>query len=163
VEGLSFFVWNSPFFFYFFFEFEKPHPLESVFYGFRRASKTPVIPGSYKRCTPWLELETCCADLKPYIWNTYVWNSPCSNVRHKFTLINGYNNCDSHTHPRQHTQPVRNWSFKLDIIISRRQQREANIWTSMASPKTNTLCWLMKKWLCTKKLISSPKKSHLKV
>jgi len=49
-----------------FFYSRKPHLLESVFCGSRWVSKTPVIPGSYKRCTPWLELETSCADLKPF-------------------------------------------------------------------------------------------------
>jgi hypothetical protein len=40
--------------------------LKSVLYRLRWGSKTPVVPGSYKRCTPWLELDTCCADLKPF-------------------------------------------------------------------------------------------------
>jgi hypothetical protein len=31
------------------------------------ASKTLAVPDSYKRCTPWLELETCYADLKLFI------------------------------------------------------------------------------------------------
>jgi len=39
---------------------------ESALCGPRWGSKTPAVPGSYKRCTPWLELETCCADLKPF-------------------------------------------------------------------------------------------------
>ena len=39
---------------------------ESALCGSRWATKTPAVPGSYKRCTPWLELETCCADLKPF-------------------------------------------------------------------------------------------------
>jgi len=41
-------------------------PLESALCGRRWGSKTPAVPGSYKRCTPWLELETCCANLKPF-------------------------------------------------------------------------------------------------
>jgi len=41
--------------------------LESVLCGSRWGSKTLDIPGSYKRCMPWLELETYCADLKPFI------------------------------------------------------------------------------------------------
>ena len=47
-----------------FFLSKKPHPLKSVLCGSRWASKTPAVPDSYKRCTPWLELETYCADLK---------------------------------------------------------------------------------------------------
>jgi hypothetical protein len=39
---------------------------ESVLCGCRWGNKTPVVPDSYKRCTPWLELETCCADFKPF-------------------------------------------------------------------------------------------------
>jgi len=31
---------------------------ESVFCGPRWGSKTPAVPGSYKRCTPWLELKS---------------------------------------------------------------------------------------------------------
>ena len=45
----------------------KPYPPESVLCGSRWASKTSAVPGSYKRCTPWLELETCCADLKSFV------------------------------------------------------------------------------------------------
>jgi len=41
-------------------------PPESALCGPRWGSKIPVVSGSYKRCTPWLELETCCADLKPF-------------------------------------------------------------------------------------------------
>jgi len=63
----------------FFFEFEETLFLKSVFYRFREASKTSAVPSSYKRCTSWLELETCCADLKSFIitlcllriWNDY--------------------------------------------------------------------------------------------
>jgi hypothetical protein len=51
---------------FFFFDSRKPYPPESVFCGPRWWSKTPAVPGSYKRYTPWLELETCCADLKPF-------------------------------------------------------------------------------------------------
>jgi hypothetical protein len=51
---------------FFFFDLRKPHFLESVLCRFRWASKTLTVPGSYKRCTSWLELETCCADLKPF-------------------------------------------------------------------------------------------------
>jgi hypothetical protein len=50
--------------FFFFLDSRKPHSQESVFCGSRWASKTSAVSGSYKRCTPWLELETCCADLK---------------------------------------------------------------------------------------------------
>jgi hypothetical protein len=38
--------------------------LESIFYGLRWVNKTPAVPDSYKKYTPWLELETCYADLK---------------------------------------------------------------------------------------------------
>jgi len=50
----------------FFLDSRKPHPPESVLCGPRWGSKTPSVPGSYKRCTPWLEFGTCCADLKPF-------------------------------------------------------------------------------------------------
>jgi hypothetical protein len=52
------------FFFWFFLDLRKLYSLESVLCGFRWASKTPVVPCSYKRCTPWLKLETCCVNLK---------------------------------------------------------------------------------------------------
>jgi hypothetical protein len=52
--------------YYYFLDSRKPHSLESVLCGPRWASKTPAVLGFYKRCTPWLELETCCADLKPF-------------------------------------------------------------------------------------------------
>jgi hypothetical protein len=50
----------------FFLDSRKSHFPESVFCGSRWMSKTLTISGSYKRCTPWLELETCCADLRPF-------------------------------------------------------------------------------------------------
>ena len=50
----------------FFLDSRKLHPPENALCGPRWASKTPAVPGSYKRCTPWLELETCYADLKPF-------------------------------------------------------------------------------------------------
>jgi len=49
--------------FFFFFGFEETLSPESVFCRPRWASKTPAVPDSYKRCTPWLELEICCAGL----------------------------------------------------------------------------------------------------
>jgi hypothetical protein len=52
--------------FFFFWIRGKPHPQESALCGLRWASKTPAVPSSYKRCTPWLELETCCANFKPF-------------------------------------------------------------------------------------------------
>jgi hypothetical protein len=51
----------------FFFLLEETPPSESALYGFRWASKTSAVSSSYKRCTPKLELETCCADLKPFV------------------------------------------------------------------------------------------------
>jgi hypothetical protein len=54
-------------FFFFFFDSRKPHPPESALCGLRWGSKTSAVPGSYKRCTPWLELETCCADPKFFV------------------------------------------------------------------------------------------------
>jgi hypothetical protein len=56
-------IYNSKFIFL---DSSKLHPLESALCGPRWASKTSAIPGSYKRCTSWLELETCCVDLKPF-------------------------------------------------------------------------------------------------
>jgi hypothetical protein len=51
----------------FFFFLRKLHSLKSVFYGFKWASKIPVITDSYKRCMSRLELETCCANLKFFV------------------------------------------------------------------------------------------------
>jgi hypothetical protein len=51
---------------YFFFNSRKPHFSKNTLCGSRWASKTPAVPDSYKRCTLWLELETCCIDLKPF-------------------------------------------------------------------------------------------------
>jgi hypothetical protein len=48
-----------------FFLFEETPPPESALWGSRWASKTPAVPSFYKRCTPWLELETCYVDLEP--------------------------------------------------------------------------------------------------
>jgi hypothetical protein len=36
----------------FFLDLRKPHPPESALCEPRWASKTPAVPGSYKRCTP---------------------------------------------------------------------------------------------------------------
>ena len=63
----------------FFLDSRKPHFLESALCWSRWASKTPAVPGSYKRCTPWLELETCYAHLKPFVitlrpLGTMLWN-----------------------------------------------------------------------------------------
>ena len=52
--------------YYYFLDSRKLHPLESALCGPRWASKTPIVLGFYKRCTPRLELETCRADLKPF-------------------------------------------------------------------------------------------------
>jgi hypothetical protein len=52
---------------FFFLDSRKPHFPKSVFCGPRWASKIPTVPCSYKRCTPWLKLETCCADLKLFV------------------------------------------------------------------------------------------------
>jgi len=51
---------------FFFLDSRKPHLLKSVLCELRWASKTPAIPGFYKRCMSWLELETCCTDLKSF-------------------------------------------------------------------------------------------------
>jgi hypothetical protein len=51
-------------YFFFFLDLRKSYLSKNAFYGFRWTSKTPTVPNSYKRCTSWLELETCCADLK---------------------------------------------------------------------------------------------------
>jgi hypothetical protein len=53
--------------YFFFLNSRKPHLPENVLCGLRRASKIPTVPSSYKRCTSWLELKTCVADLKPFI------------------------------------------------------------------------------------------------
>jgi len=63
---LMFYTWwtTNELEFFFFLDSRKSHSLKSVLYGPRWASKIPAVSGSYKRCTPWLELETCCVDLK---------------------------------------------------------------------------------------------------
>jgi hypothetical protein len=66
-------LWNI------FLDSRKPHFSKSALCGSRWASKTPAVPDSYKRCTPWLELETCCAHLKPFVitlrpLGTMLWN-----------------------------------------------------------------------------------------
>jgi hypothetical protein len=48
------------------FDSQKPYP-KNIFCEFRWACKTLNVLNSYKRCTSWLELETCCADLEPFI------------------------------------------------------------------------------------------------
>jgi hypothetical protein len=55
---------RSSIYFFFFLNSRKPHLPKSALCEPRWVSKTPAVPGSYKRCTPWLELETCYADLK---------------------------------------------------------------------------------------------------
>jgi len=64
----------------------KPHPPENVFYGLRWASKTPAVPGSYKRYTSRLELETCCADLKPFTITLRPWNYFVKEIFHSHDL-----------------------------------------------------------------------------
>ena len=49
---------------FFFLDSKKPHLPENALCGSKRESKILAVPGFYKRCTSWLELETCCADLK---------------------------------------------------------------------------------------------------
>ena len=67
---------HNPQFEFFFLDSRKPHLPENTLCGPRWASKTPAVSGSYKKCTPWLELKTCYADLKFFaiklrhsIWN----------------------------------------------------------------------------------------------
>jgi len=50
----------------FFLDSRKSHSLESALCGSKWGSKIPAVPDSYKSCTPLLELETCCADLKSF-------------------------------------------------------------------------------------------------
>jgi hypothetical protein len=50
----------------FFFYSRKSHSPKNALCRPRWASKTSAIPGFYKRCTSWLELETCYADLKSF-------------------------------------------------------------------------------------------------
>jgi len=89
-SGKSFFDLEISFFIFFcheaenmlwniFLDSRKPHFSESTLCGSRWTSKTPAVPDSYKRCTPWLELETCCAHLKPFVitlrpLGTMLWN-----------------------------------------------------------------------------------------
>jgi len=67
-KGWLFFGVNNDIIYYLFFflDSRKPHPPESALCRPRWASKTLAVPDSYKRCTSWLELETCYADLKPF-------------------------------------------------------------------------------------------------
>ena len=51
---------------YIYFSIRENSILKSVFCGSRWTSKTLVVSGSYKRCTPWLELKICCADVKSF-------------------------------------------------------------------------------------------------
>jgi hypothetical protein len=56
---------------FFFLDLRKPHPPESALYKSRWASKTPAVPGSYKRCMPWLEFKTYCVDFKLFAITLY--------------------------------------------------------------------------------------------
>ena len=63
----------------FFLDSRKLHFSESALCVSRWESKISVVSGSYKRCMPWLELETCCAHLKPFAitlrpLGTMLWN-----------------------------------------------------------------------------------------
>jgi hypothetical protein len=60
-------VWNLFQYLFFFFLIRETPPPESALCGLRWTSKTPAVPGSYKRCTSWLELETCCENLFQYL------------------------------------------------------------------------------------------------
>jgi len=60
-----------------FFYSRNPRLPENALYEPRWTSKTPVVPGSYRRCTPWLELETCCADLKLFAITPRPWRLEC--------------------------------------------------------------------------------------
>jgi len=74
-------------YFLFFFWFEETHPLESVLYESRWVSKIPTVPGSYKRCTAWLELKTCYADLKSFVIALLLYILPCNSIRKKYKII----------------------------------------------------------------------------
>ena len=76
-------------------DLRKPHPLESALCGSRWAGKTPAVSDSFKRCTPWLELETYCANLKSFaitlcplrissmdIFFFWIWGNPTSWKAH---------------------------------------------------------------------------------
>jgi len=58
--------WTKWQIYFFIFGFEKFYLLKNILCRSRWASKTPAVPDFYKRCTPWLKLETCCADLKSF-------------------------------------------------------------------------------------------------
>ena len=47
--------------FFFFLDSSKFYLPKNAFCGLRRESKISVVPGSYKRCMSWLELEIYCA------------------------------------------------------------------------------------------------------
>jgi len=52
---------------FFFLDLRKSYLSKNIFYRSRWGSKTLSVPDSYKKCTSWLELETCYANLKPFI------------------------------------------------------------------------------------------------
>jgi hypothetical protein len=52
---------------FFFLDSRKPHLPKSAFCETKWVSKTLAVPGSYKRYTPWLELEIYSANLKSFI------------------------------------------------------------------------------------------------
>jgi hypothetical protein len=65
-----------------FFYSRKPHFLKSIFCGLRWASKTSIVSDSYKRYRPWIELETCCADLKSFAITLHLLGTVLSNCQH---------------------------------------------------------------------------------
>jgi len=94
---------------YFFFWFEETPTPESVFCGPRWVSKTLAVPGSYKRCTSWLELETCYANFKPFVITPRsleaIFFSNCNTRTTKMLSIH----TQSHGAPKQYLQPAAVW------------------------------------------------------
>jgi len=66
-------------------------------------SKTPTVSGSYKRCTLWLELQTCCADLKLFTITLQPLKTPLliRSIPHELQL----NSATSHPHSNTEMNP----------------------------------------------------------
>ena len=70
----------------FFLDSRKLHPPKSAFCEFRWVSKILVIPDSYKRCTPWLELKIYC-EISSLLSSRHApWKQPALSSLHN--LIN---------------------------------------------------------------------------
>jgi hypothetical protein len=60
-------IYSRQYLIFFFLNLRKPHFFKNILCKSRWGRKTPAVSGFYKRCTPWLELETCYTDLKSFV------------------------------------------------------------------------------------------------